>query len=77
VGKDHIEEDQIYAMHFDPDTEEYTEFTDDQLIAFQFFQTQAAQIRSKDNKKEPTPIKAMSWLKEERGRASHLSSHQI
>lgn len=76
VGKDHIQEDQIYAMHFNPDSEEFTELTGDQLKAFNFYQSQATQVRNKDKKREPSPVKAMTWLEDPNGKA-HNYTHQI
>lgn len=59
--KDDIKEGAVYAMKFEPETKTLRELTGDEHTAFEFWNARAVKIRNKDKKREPAPLKVITW----------------
>lgn len=61
VLEDKIKADVTYGLMFDPKTGRLREMTSDEHTAFEFYNKQAIQLRNKDRKREPAPMKIINW----------------
>lgn len=61
ILKDHIKEDEVYALKFDPETERLRELTQQEEKDYHFLNKQATALRNKDRKREPTQITTITW----------------
>jgi len=59
--KDVIREDRRYAVIYDGDSECLRELMQDEETSFDFFKTQAANLRKQDRKTEVVPYKSVKW----------------
>lgn len=75
VLKDNLKADCIYGMMFDPDTGLLRELTSDEHTAFEFWNKQATQIRNKDRKREPAPLKIIEWTPKKKDVDGKANSH--
>jgi KaiC/GvpD/RAD55 family RecA-like ATPase len=61
ANKDKVQEDQVYAFRFDIDTDRLRPLHEDEYSAFEFQAKKATQLRNKDKKLNPAPLKVISW----------------
>lgn len=64
MGRDHIYEDQVYGMMFDPETSNLRQLTSEEEKGYTFWIKQAVNRRNNDKKKDITPLQTIDWIKE-------------
>lgn len=65
VTKDKIQEDQVYAMIYDTNTEQLKPMSDTEVGSYEHWIKQATVLRNKDRKREPSQLNKTTWVKSE------------
>jgi hypothetical protein len=66
VNKDDIQEDTVYALKFDTETEQLRELNEDEKQAYSHYNTMATNIRKRDKKTDTSEVHNLDWLPKKR-----------